>query len=360
MSGANLATSSAALDELRRIPAPDLAAGARAKARLDSLTKPRGSLGRLEALAVRLAEITACERPCVERKLVIVAAGDHGVVEEGVAAYPKEVTRQMVANFLAGGAAINCFARLVGSRVLVVDFGVDAELAPREGLRLAKARRGTSNLARGPAMSREEALGAILSGAEVFREERSRGCDVVALGEMGIGNTTAASCLVSAFTGRPPGGTVGRGAGLDDSGLARKRAVVARALELHRPTSLDPLGTLAALGGFEIAGLVGVALEAARSRVPVLVDGFISSAAALAAARIAPGIEGFMIAAHRSAEPGHRAALEALGLEPLLELGMRLGEGTGAALAMTLLEASTRVLREMATFEGAGVADAGR
>jgi len=345
------------LDDLLAIPALDLAAGRRVRERLDRLTKPRGSLGRLEALAARLGEITGRDRPRFANKVVLVAAGDHGVVDEGVAAYPREVTRQMVENFVAGGAAINCLARIAGARVVVADLGVDADFAGRPEVRKAKVRRGTSNLARGPAMSRDEAGRALASGARLVDAEREAGLDLLALGDMGIGNTTSASCLVAAFTGRAAKDVVGRGAGLDDAGLERKRSVVERALLLHQPDRLDPLGVLAALGGFEIAGLAGAALRAAQLRVPVLVDGFISTAAALAACRIAPGLDRFLIAAHRSAEPGHAAAIEALGLDPLLQLDMRLGEGTGAALAMPLVEAAVRVLDEMATFDEAQVSD---
>ncbi len=339
------------------LPPLDTGAGRRVRERLDRLTKPRGSLGRLEALAARLGEITGKDRPRLAHKVVLVAAGDHGVVDEGVAAYPREVTRQMVENFIAGGAAINCFARLAGARVVVADFGVDADFRGRPEVRNAKIRRGTSNLARGPAMSRDECRAALDAGARLVDGERESGLDLLALGEMGIGNTTPASALTAAFTGRAAEEVVGRGAGLDDEGVARKRAVVERALALHRPDPLDPVGALAALGGFEIAGLAGAALRAAQARVPVLVDGFISTAAALAACRIAPGLEKFLVAAHRSSERGHRAALEALGLDPLLQLDMRLGEGTGAALAMPLLEAVVRVLWEMATFDDGRVSD---
>lgn len=345
------------IEDLRSFPPLDLAAGDRTRQRLDNLTKPRGSLGRLEDLAVQMAEITGRDSPTLHAKVVVVAAGDHGVVEEGVAAYPREVTRQMVENFVSGGAAINCLARLAGARVVVADFGVDCPPFTSGSVRNLKVARGTRNLAREAAMSREECERAIAAGAELIDEEHVRGLDALAIGEMGIGNTTPASCLVAAFTGISVREAVGKGTGLDEAGVERKRKVVEKALALHRSALPDPLAVLAALGGFEIAGLAGAAMRAAQLRVPVFVDGFISSAAALAAARIAPGLEGFLIAAHRSAEPGHAAALKALGLKPLLELEMRLGEGTGAALAFNLAEASVRVLTDMATFGEAGVSD---
>ncbi len=340
-----------------RIPIASAATTAAARARLDKLTKPPGSLGALEPLIVRLAAMTGQIRPEFTRPTVLVAAGDHGVVAERVSAYPQSVTGQMVLNFLRGGAAINALAANAGARVIVVDAGVAADLPDHPGLRRASAGRGTRNLLREPAMSRAEAAGAVLAGARIVAAEAESGRDLLALGEMGIGNTTPAACLTSAFTGFAPELTTGRGAGLDDPQLDHKRAVVAGALRRARPKTSDPLGVLAELGGFEIAALAGAALAAAERRIPVVLDGYITASAALVAVALAPNLRHFLIAAHRSAEPGHRVALEHLGLQPLLTLDMRLGEGSGAALALPLIIGAARVMREMATFEQAGVDD---
>ena len=326
-----------------------------ARARQERLTKPRGSLGRLEALSIQLAGITRSARPSVARKAVIVMAGDHGVVAEGVSAYPSTVTAQMVYNFLHGGAAINVLARHVGARVVVVDMGVAAELAPHPDLLVRKIRRGTSNLARGPAMTRDEAACSIDTGIQIVTAEIARGLDLVATGEMGIGNTAASAAIVAALTGHPPTEVTGRGTGIDDRGLARKVDVIERSLALNQPEPRDPIDVLAKVGGFEIGGLAGVILGAAAQRVPVLIDGFISGAAALIAARLAPPVKAYLIAAHCSEEIGHRVILEHLGLRPLLDLQMRLGEGTGAALAMPIVDAAAKLLNEMATFDEAGV-----
>jgi len=341
----------------RRIPPLDRGAMAQARARQDTLTKPRGSLGRLEDLSVHLAGIQGDPLPRLERKAVVVMAGDHGVVEEGVSAYPQEVTAQMVRNFLAGGAGVNVLARQAGARVVVVDLGVASDLEPQPGLVVRKVAHGTANLARGPAMDRAEALRAIRAGFEVVEDLAREGLDALALGEMGIGNTTPATALACAFTGRPPAELAGRGTGLDDAGLARKVAVLQRALALHRPSPHDPLDALARLGGLEIAGLVGAVLAGALHRVPLFVDGLISTAGAMVAVALAPEARSYLIAGHRSPEPAHEAMLAWLGLRPLLDLGMRLGEGTGAVLAMMLAESACRLLGEMATFRSAGVSD---
>jgi nicotinate-nucleotide--dimethylbenzimidazole phosphoribosyltransferase len=317
----------------------DAAAMAAARVELDRKTKPRRSLGRLEELAEQLAGIGVTE----PRFAIVVAAGDHGYAEEGVSAYPAEVTRQMLEVFHSGGAAVCVLARLAGAELVVVDAGVGA---------------GTANATRGPAMSRKQALAALDTGIELARE-LSRRCTVVALGDMGIANTTAASALHAALLGVPPSAVCGPGTGLDADGVQRKIAVVERALAVNAPLG-DPVDVLAALGGFEIALLAGVALGAAAERLAVLLDGFIVAAAALVASRLEPRVVDYMIAAHLSPEPGHRLSLEALGLRPLLDLGLRLGEGTGAALALPLLAASLAVLEEMATFESAQVTDAGR
>jgi nicotinate-nucleotide--dimethylbenzimidazole phosphoribosyltransferase len=310
-----------------------------ARAELDRKTKPRGSLGRLEELAVQLAGIGVTE----PRFAIVVAAGDHGYAEEGVSAYPAEVTRQMLQVFSSGGAAVSVLARSVGAELVVVDAGVGV---------------GTANATRGPAMTREQALGALRTGIELAQELSGR-CTVIALGDMGIANTTAASALHAALLGVPATAVCGPGTGLDGDGVRRKVAVVERALAANAPLG-DPVDVLAALGGFEIALLAGAALGAASERRAIVLDGFIVAAAALVAARLEPRVVDYMIAGHRSPEPGHRLSLEALGLRPYLDLGLRLGEGSGAALALPLVRASLAVLAEMATFESARVTDAGR
>lgn len=293
--------------------------------------------------------------PPLDRAVVFTLAADHGVAAEGVSAYPREVTPQMVLNFLRGGAAINVLAREVGARVVVADLGVDADLPPHPELRALKVRRGTDSITRGPAMSEAEATRAIDAGRQLVLDEEP---DVALTGDMGIGNTTASAALICALTDLDPTLVVGRGTGVDDEGLQRKRAAVARALEVNESAIRGgPLATLAAVGGLEIAGLVGVILQAAEGRRPVIIDGFISGAAALTAAAIDGAAPGYMIASHRSQELGHGAVLDRLGLQPLLDLDLRLGEGTGAALALPLVRASMRLLNDMATFDEAGVSD---
>ncbi len=339
------------------IPELDERAMAAARARQAVLTKPAGSLGRLETLSIQLAGISGRLDPPLTHRVVFTLAADHGVSREGVSAYPREVTAQMVANFLAGGAAINVLAEQMGARVVVADLGVDADLEAHPDLADRKVRRGTSSITAGPAMTREEALVAIGHGRQLVARELEKGLDVALTGDMGIGNTTPSAALVCALTGLDPDEVAGRGTGVDDAGLERKRAAIRTALTVNNERLEDPIEALAALGGFEIAGLVGVILEAAANRRPVVVDGFISGAAALAAAAIAPGITGYLIASHRSQELGHRRVLEHLGLEPLLDLQLRLGEGTGAVLALPLLEAAVNTLNRMATFAEAGVSD---
>ena len=322
------------------------------------LTKPAGALGRLEALSIHLAGITGKLNPPLGRKAVIVMAGDHGVTRQGVSAYPQEVTAQMVLNFLDGGAAINVLARQAGARVVVVDMGVAGDLPDHPNLVQAKVARGTRDFTQAPAMTQSEVQQAIAAGIEVLETEVRRGLDLVAVGEMGIGNTTAASALTAVFTKAPPEKVTGRGTGVDDEALARKVRVVQSALDLHHPAPADPIDALAKVGGLEIAGLVGVLLGAAGHRLPVVLDGFISSSAALVAAAISPTAKDYFIASHRSVEQGHRVMLRHLGLRPLLNLNLRLGEGTGAVLAFPLIEAAVRTLNEMATFESAGVSTA--
>jgi nicotinate-nucleotide--dimethylbenzimidazole phosphoribosyltransferase len=324
----------------------------------DRLAKPRGALGRLEAVGIRLAAIAgACPPPVPEPAVVAVFAGDHGVLEEGVTPWPQEVTAQMVAAFCAGGAAVNVLARHAGATVVAVDVGVAGDLAPAPGLLLRKVRRGTANLATGPAMTVEEARRALDVGADVAAEQVAAGARCLVTGDMGIGNTTASAALVAAFTGRPAAEVTGRGTGVDDETFARKVAVVDQALA--RTAVTDPLGVLASLGGLEIAALAGFVVGGAAARVPVVVDGVIALAAVLAAAALAPGCVDYCVAGHRSTEPGATAALDHLGLDPLLDLGLRLGEGTGACLAVPLVQAAAKVLGEMATLDGAGVTPKG-
>ncbi|MFA7249001.1 MAG: nicotinate-nucleotide--dimethylbenzimidazole phosphoribosyltransferase [Dehalococcoidia bacterium] len=340
------------------IGAPDARAAAVADLRQDDLTKPPGALGRLEALATRIAGITGVPRPRLDRRLIVVAAGDHGVTAQGVSAYPAEVTAQMVANFLAGGAAINVLASHAGARVLVVDAGVAGDTPDDPRLLRLRLAPGTRDMSEQPAMTRTLAERAIAEGiALVHRERAEGGADIIAAGEMGIGNSTAAAAIVATVTGRPPRAVTGRGTGVDDERHEHKVRVIERTLDLHRPDAADGVGILSAIGGFEIGVLAGVYLGAAAARVPVLMDGVISGAAALLAEAIAPASRDFVIASHRSPEPGHTAILEHLRLEPLLDLGLRLGEGSGAALGMTLCVAACRVLDEMATFSEAGVSD---
>ncbi len=326
-----------------------------ASARQARLTKPAGSLGRLEELSIRLAGMTGRLDPPLQDAVIFTLAADHGVAAEGVSAYPSEVTAQMVLNFLRGGAAINVLAREVGARVVVADIGVDAELPEHPQLRAIKVKRGTASITQGPAMTLAQATQAIESGRQLVRGER---LDVALTGDMGIGNTTAAAAVICALTGLDPSLVVGRGTGVDDEGLQRKLSAVRRALEVNAASiARGPVETLAAVGGLEIAGLVGMILEATHMRRPVIIDGFISGAAALVAAAIEPAVTGYMIASHRSQELGHGAILERLGLRPLLDLDLRLGEGTGAALALPLVRAAVRLLNEMATFDEAGVSE---
>jgi len=327
--------------------------------RLDSLTKPPRSLGRLEEVAARVARIQGTDRPSVSRRAVILAAGDHGVVAEGVAPYPQDVTWQMVANFAASGAAINQIAESVGAEVFVYDVGVASDVSGFEGVIGRKVAKGTANMALGPAMTREECAHAILVGVEAARELAERGYTLIGTGEMGIGNSTAAAALTAVFAGREPQSVVGRGTGLDDQGVNHKARVVERALLVNRTNELDALGVLAAVGGLEIAALAGVVIGCAQERVACVIDGFISGAAALAAVALCPSAGEYLLASHLSVEPGHRAVLETLRLEPVFALDMRLGEGTGAALAFGVVDAACRVLSGMATFAEAGVSEAG-
>ncbi len=340
------------------ITGPDRDAMAEAADRLDRLTKPRGSLGALEELAVRLAGIAgSCPPPLPEPAAVAVFAADHGVHAQGVTPWPREVTAQMVANIARGGAVVNAFAGQVGARLLVVDVGVAATLEPAAGLRLRKVAPGTADMTAGPAITREQARAALVVGIETATELVGEGARCLIGGDMGIANTTASAALICVFTGADPERATGRGTGIDDETLARKVGVVRKALARHRPSPEDPIGSLAAVGGLEHAALAGYVLGAAAQRRPVLLDGVTAGAAALVAAVLRPEAVHCCLAGHRSAEPGHAIALEHLGLRPLLDLGMRLGEGTGALLALPVAQAAARVLHEVATFDSAGVTD---
>lgn len=326
--------------------------------RLDALTKPPRSLGRLEEVAARIARIQRTTRPEVRHKWVLLMAGDHGVVAQGVSPYPQSVTAEMVRTIASGRAAINQLASVVDARVVVYDVGVAADLEGLSGVEHRKVAPGTDDMSLGPAMSREACAHAVLVGVQAAREAATRGASLLGMGEMGIGNTTAAAALTATFTGTAPERVVGPGTGLDSAGLAAKARVVRTALEVNRADELDALGVLAAIGGFEIAALAGVVIGAAGEQTAVIADGFVACAGALAAAAMCPASLEYLLPSHRSAEPGHRVALETLGLDPLLDLGMRLGEGTGAALAMGLADAACRMLSGMATFAEAGVSEA--
>ncbi len=341
-----------------KIPLVDEAAQKLARQRWDHLTKPLGSLGRLEELGIRIAGMTGEPILKIKRKVIFTVAADHGVTAEGISAYPQAVTAQMVINFLKGGAAINVLARHAGAEVLVVDAGVAAAIPKMDGLILAKVRLGTANMAKEPAMDRVQARKALETGIRIFEENhRARPIDLVGLGDMGIGNTTASAALTSVLTGTAVAEVTGRGTGLADEMLLKKIQVIERTLALHRPDPNDPIDCLTKVGGLEIGCLAGITLAAAKARVPVVLDGFITSAAALLAYRLIPSVKDYLIASHRSVEPGHRAILNTLELEPLLDLKMRLGEGTGAALCFLLIEASAKLLSEMATFGEAGVSE---
>jgi nicotinate-nucleotide--dimethylbenzimidazole phosphoribosyltransferase len=337
------------------IPPIDTAARQAVEVRHSQLTKPPGSLGQLESLAVALAGIQGRDRPFVQRKAVIVAAADHGVAAEGTSAYPQEVTTQMVLNFLHGGAAINVLARHARARVVVVDMGVAADLDEHPSLYRRKVAYGTQNMRYGPAMTLDQARQALQIGLEVIQAEAQLGLDVIAVGEMGIGNTTASAATIAALTGLSPEAVTGRGTGIDDQRLQHKISVISEALAINQPHPQQPLDVLAKVGGLEIAGLVGVILGAAASRIAVLIDGFIASTAAMLAVAFNPAVKPYLLATHQSVEIGHRVILDNLGLHPLFDLGLRLGEGSGAALAFHLLEAAVRILNEMATFAEAGV-----
>ncbi|MBU1924563.1 MAG: nicotinate-nucleotide--dimethylbenzimidazole phosphoribosyltransferase, partial [Candidatus Omnitrophica bacterium] len=340
-----------------KITALDREAIKSAQARLDSLTKPQASLGRLEELAKQVAGITGKLNPPLKNKVIFTLAADHGIAREGVSAFPQEVTVQMVYNFLRGGAGINVLARHVGARVVVADMGVAGEIQSSkfkaQNFKDKKVDFGTKNFTQQPAMTKDQAIKAICAGIEIFEEELVTGIDIAGTGDMGIANTASSSAIVASITGTAVGDVTGRGTGIDDKALQNKIKLLEQALKLHKPDAKDALDVLSKVGGFEIGGLAGIILAAAAHKVPVVIDGFISGAAALLAYTLCPKAKDYMIAAHCSVERGHRIALEFMGLEPILDLDLRLGEGTGAALAMNIVDAAVKIMNEMATFESA-------
>jgi nicotinate-nucleotide--dimethylbenzimidazole phosphoribosyltransferase len=344
-------------DLLSSVRSTDSVAEERAWERLDSLTKPPRSLGRLEQLAARVARVQDTTYPDVSSKMIVLVAADHGVVAEGVSPYPQDVTWQMVANIASGGAAINQIAQSVDAGLRVVDVGVARDISEIENVQHAKIASGTQNMMRGPAMSAEEAARAVLLGADIASEVVSKRANLIGTGEMGIGNTTAAAALAAAYTDCDPAAVVGAGTGLDADGVAHKAQVVKESLRVNDTAEKDALGILASVGGLEIAALAGVMIGAAAKRTCVVSDGFISGVAALTAVRLCPVVAEYIFPSHLSVEPGHRLVLQALGLEPVLELDMRLGEGTGAALAMGIIDSACRMMAGMVTFAEAGVSE---
>ncbi|MCL4536685.1 MAG: nicotinate-nucleotide--dimethylbenzimidazole phosphoribosyltransferase [Nitrospirae bacterium] len=326
-----------------------------AQKHLDNLTKPLESLGRLEEFAKRLVAIAENKSPILDKKVIFTFAGDHGVTEEGVSAYPKEVTQQMVFNFIRGGAGINVLARHAGAEVIVVDIGVDHDFDEIEGLVKMKVIRGTENFTKAPAMTRDEAIRCLEVGIELANGYAKKGCKIFGTGEMGIGNTTPSSAIASVLTGKAVSEVTGKGTGITDESLKRKVIVIEEGIKLNKPNPDDAIDVLSKVGGAEIGGIAGLVLGAAANRIPVVIDGFISTAGALIAYCIKPAVKDYMFAAHNSVEIGHKAMLDRMGLEPILDLDLRLGEGTGAALAMLVIEAGLKIYKEMATFGEAGV-----
>ena len=342
-------------DTLARIQPVDERLIRETQARLDNKTKPPGSLGRLEEFACRYVAITGNPAPRTIKKAIFTFAGDHGIVAEGVSAFPKEVTPQMVLNFLNGGAGMNVLARHAGADVRVVDVGVDYDFEPHPGLIARKVARGTRNFAKGPAMTGDEAVAALEVGIDLANEAARDGYSLIGTGEMGIGNTTPSSAIIAVLSGRSVSDVTHRGTGINDAALDNKIRVIRDGIDMNSPNPDDPLDVLTKVGGLEIAGIAGLVLGCAANRIPVVVDGFISTAGALIASEMHPDVSEYLFAAHESVEIGHRFMLERLGAEPVLNLKMRLGEGTGAALAMGLIEAGIKILNEMATFTEAGV-----
>jgi len=346
------------MDNIRKtISAVNGSLAAEAQKRLDNLTKPQGSLGRLEEFARRVVAITGDKMPVLDKKVVFTFAGDHGIANEGVSAYPKEVTPQMVLNFLRGGAGINVLARHAGAEVVVIDIGVDHDFGDVPGLVSRKVVRGTANMCNGPAMTRQQAEQCIQVGIDLAREYARKGYRIYGTGDMGIGNTTPSSAIAAVMTGTPVADVTGRGTGITDASLRNKIAMIEKSIAHNRPDANDPIDVLAKIGGAEIGGIAGLILGAAAERIPVIVDGFISTAGAMIAFGIEPKTADYMFAGHSSVEIGQKSMLSKMGLSPILDLNLRLGEGTGAALAMMMIEAGTKIYREMATFGEAGVSD---
>lgn len=335
----------------------DEASMKKAAVRQQQLTKPRGSLGVLENLSIQIAGIKRDPMPEITDKLIVTLAADHGVMEEGVSLYPQEVTRQMVLNLVNGGAAINVLGKLAGARVMVVDMGVKGGFTAMNGLVCKMVDFGTANMCRGPAMTRSQAVDSLRGGIEVIQAESGKGLDILGVGEMGIGNTTSASAIIAAITGEAPEKVTGRGTGIGDDQLKQKIDVVRKALEINKPDKSDAIDVLSKVGGFEIGGMAGAMLAAASKGIPVVIDGLISASAALIAAGLCPQVRSYMIASHLSVERGHGVCLEHLGLRPLVDLNLRLGEGTGAAFGVFICEAAVRTLTQMATFSDAGITD---
>lgn len=339
------------------IPAVNIEKRAEAAARQDLLTKPAGSMGRLEALSIDIAGMTGTVAPKLEKRAVFLMAADHGIAREGVSPYPAEVTPQMVMNFLNHGAAINVLTRQAHSDVVIVDVGVNYDFPDMPGLVKRKIAYGTANMLYGPAMTVEQAEKALQTGMDLLNESADAGLQMAAIGEMGIGNTTAAAAITAILCGKEPALVTGRGTGLDDAGLKRKIGIIEQVLAARQPDASDPMDVLCKVGGLEIAGMAGVAIAAASRGIPLVMDGLISTASAALADALAPGVRDYLIAGHRSPEIGHKYLLEKLGKYPLLQLDMRVGEGTGAALAFHLIDAANNILRDMATFESAGISN---
>jgi len=342
---------------LKKIIARDESAVKTVQARLDSLTKPQGSLGKLEELAKTIGGIKRKSNFSLSRKAIFTFASDHGVTAERISAFPSEVTKQMVYNFLNGGAGINVLARHAGAEVVIIDIGVASDIEPHPDLMIKKVNYGTKNMAKEPAMSRQEAIKSIEIGIEIFETKLKDGLDIAGIGEMGIGNTTASSAITSCVTKKSAKAVTGRGTGLSNPEFSHKIKVIEHSLRLHKPDSEDALDILSKIGGFEIGGMAGIILAGAAHRIPVMLDGFISGAAALIACTLAPLAKDYLIASHCSVEQGHAIILRHLGLTPLLQLDLRLGEGTGAALGITIADASVKILTEMATFKSAQVSE---
>ncbi|MBI5681995.1 MAG: nicotinate-nucleotide--dimethylbenzimidazole phosphoribosyltransferase [Deltaproteobacteria bacterium] len=332
----------------------------KAQKRLDNLTKPQGSLGRLEEFARRVVAITEDLNPQINKKVIFTFAGDHGVADEGVSAFPKEVTPQMVLNFIRGGAGINVLARHAGCEVAVVDIGVDYNFSNIDGLIHRKVIRGTRNIRKEPAMTMDEAVKCIEVGIELADEYSKKGYHIFGTGDMGIANTTSSSAIISVFSGMPAHEVTGRGTGINDGAFQNKVKVIEDAIRINKPDLKDPVDVLAKVGGAEIAGICGLIIGAAKNRIPVVVDGFISTAGALIAYELEPKVKDYMFAAHNSVERGHKIMLERIGLRPFVDLDLRLGEGTGAALGISLIEAGVKIYREMATFGDAGVSESSK